>query len=248
MDLNTGEMLLGNNIHDQRAPASLTKIMTAVLALEKGNINDIVTISRNAARSNGHQLGLSQGERIELGKLLTATLINSGNDGAKAIAEHIGGSVRGFVDMMNAKAKELGMDETHFMNPSGLPEDNHYSSAKDLAVLASYAMQDEYFRNIVKTKKIYFPTFGNRMDIILESTNKLLIDYPLCDGVKTGYTDDAKYCVIASATYKNHRMLAVVLGAEKNCRWPAAKELLEWGFGKVDPEYTIYANFIDPDR
>jgi D-alanyl-D-alanine carboxypeptidase len=176
-----------------------------------------------------------------------ATVINSGNDGARAIAEHIGGSIEGFLDMMNAKAKELGMDGTHFSNPSGMPDDDNYSCAEDLAILAAYALQNEFFRTIVSTEKVFFPTFGSREDVIFESTNNLLTDYPLCDGVKTGFTDLARYCLIASATYKEHRMLAVVLGAERNFQWPAAKELLEWGFGKVDPEYTIYARFIQPD-
>jgi len=247
MDLDTGEMLLSNGINERRAPASLTKIMTAIIALEYGNIDEIVTVSRNARRARGHRLLLSEGEQIELGKLITATLINSGNDGARAIAEHIGGNIDGFSDMMNAKAVEIGMSNTHFVNPSGMPNDDHYSTAEDLAILAAYALKNKSFRKIVSTREVYFPVFGSREDLSFKSTNKLLDEYPLCDGVKTGFTDLARYCLVASATYKDHKLLAVVLGAERNCQWSAARELLEWGFGLIDPEYSVYATYIDTE-
>jgi D-alanyl-D-alanine carboxypeptidase (penicillin-binding protein 5/6) len=247
MNLNTGDVLLAHNINLRHPPASVTKIMTAVLALENGNLNDMVTISRNATRIRGHRLLISEGEQIEFGKLLMATIVNSGNDGARAIAEHIGGSIEGFINMMNAKAAEIGMMETHFVNPSGMPDDDHYSCARDLALLTAYAMQYDLFRTAVSTKKIYFPKFGMREDVIFESTNRLLEDYPLCTGVKTGFTNAARYCLAASAKYKEHELIAIVLGAERNCQWPAAKELLEWGFTSLDPEYPIYAEFIDPD-
>jgi D-alanyl-D-alanine carboxypeptidase (penicillin-binding protein 5/6) len=247
MNPDTGEVLLARDIHLRHPPASLTKIMTAVLALENCSLDDIVTVTRAATKIRGHRLLISEGERIELGKLLMATLVNSGNDGARAIAVHIGGSIAGFVDMMNAKAAEIGMDETHFTNPSGMPDDDHYSCAEDLAILAAYAMQYEFFRTAVATKKVYFPKFGMREDVIFESTNRLLDDYPLCNGMKTGFTEAARYCLVASARYKQHNLIAVVLGAERNCQWPAAKELLEWGFASLDPEYPIYAEFIDPE-
>jgi len=246
-DLATGDILIAHDIHLRHPPASITKVMTAVLAIENGNLDDIVTVSRNAIKVRGHRLLISEGEQIEFGKLLMATIINSGNDGSRAIAEHIGGSIEGFADMMNAKAIELGMEETHFVNPSGMPDDDHYSSAYDLGILTAYAMQYEFFRTAASTKKIFFPTFGMREDVIFESTNRLLDDYPLCNGVKTGYTNTAKYCLAASASYKNNHLLAVVLGAEKNCQWPAAEELLEWGFSQLDPEYSIYAEFINSD-
>ncbi len=247
LNLNTGEVMLAQEMHIQLPPASITKVMTAVLAIENGNLDDIVTVSRWATQIRGHRLLISEGEQLKLGDLLMATIVNSGNDGARAIAEHIGGNIDNFIDMMNAKAVEIGMNDTHFVNPSGMPDDEHLSSAYDLAILSAYAMQYEFFRTAVSTREIFYPKFGIRDDVIFRSTNRLLDDYPLCNGVKTGFTNAAKYCLAASATYKDHQLLAVVLGAERNCQWPAAEELLEWGFTQLDPEYAIYAEFIDSD-
>ncbi len=243
MDSETGEVIYGRNIHTVRAPASTTKTMTALLAIESGNPNDLVTVSWNADAERGCSLGILEGETIPLDDLTCAMLVKSGNDSAIAIAEHIGGSVDDFCDLMNARAWELGMKDTYFVNPNGMPDPPNYrhtSTAFDLALLARECMKHQEFREYVALSEIHFDRFGDRDDVTFESTNRLLDDYLLCDGIKTGYTDLAGFCLVGSATYREKTLIAVVLGCERNRQWSQAIDLFEYGFSLYDPDYRSF--------
>ncbi len=248
MDPETGEVIYGRNIHAQRAPASTTKIMTALLAIELGNPDDLVAISYNADGENGASLGLTEGERVPLDDLTWAMLVRSGNDAAVAVAEHIGGSVDGFCNLMNQRAQDLGMLDSFFVNPNGMPDrplERHNSTAFDLAILAREAMTHPEFRQWVSTSELTFERFGEREDVDFESTNQLLEDYPLCDGIKTGYTDRAGFCLVASATYRGKTLIAVVLGCERNTQWSQAMALFDYGFTLYDPDYEAFRELFD---
>jgi len=242
IDPDTLKVIYGRNIDAIRAPASTTKIMTILLTLELGKPNDTVTISHRADREGSTGLGICEGEKIPLWNLAKATIIKSGNDGAVAIAEHLGGSVSGFADMMNRRAKKLGMKRTHFVNPNGLPNDDHYSTAHDLALLACEAMNHKEFRTWVSLTDVHFDTFGTRQDVSFENTNRLLDMFPFANGIKTGYTDKAGYCLVASASFRKKTMIAVVLGCERNKQWPAAIALFDYAFARYDPDYQEFRN------
>jgi D-alanyl-D-alanine carboxypeptidase (penicillin-binding protein 5/6) len=245
MDPDTQTVIYGRNIHEIRAPASITKIMTALLAIEMGDLDDRVLITPRAEQERGASLGISAGELIPLGDLVCATIVHSGNDGAVAIAEHVSGSVDAFCNLMNIRASQLGMEDTHFMNPNGMPDDDHYSSAYDLAILASEAMKHPEFRDWVSKTEVHFDTFGNRTDVTFESTNHLLDIYPFADGIKTGYTDLAGFCVVGSATFRRKTLIAVVLGSERNCQWPDAIQLFDYAFTMYDPDYMEFRNLYE---
>ncbi len=245
MDPDTGDVLYGRSIHAIRAPASTTKMMTALLALELGEPDDLVTVSYRADTESGCSLGLAEGERIPLRDLTYAMLVRSGNDAAVAIAEHIGGSVEAFCDLMNARAQELGMRDTFFANPNGMPDDLHHSTAFDLALLAREAMTHPEFREWVSTQELHFEQFGEREDVTFETTNELLDTYPLCDGIKTGFTNAAGFCLVASATYRDKSLIAVVLGCEQDRQWTQALDLLDYGFSLYDPDYQAFRDLYD---
>ena len=245
MDPDTHVVVYGKHIHERRAPASTTKMMTILLTIEMGNPNDVVTISHRAVEESGNKLGLSTGEKIPLFDLAKATIIYSGNDGAVALAEYLGGSVDGFAQIMNRRAQELGMKDTHFANPNGMPNDDHYSSAYDLALLASEAMKHPEFRDWVSSTKVHFDTFGNRQNVTFDNTNHLLDHYPFCNGIKTGYTDLAGYCLVASAKFRDKTLIAVVLGCEHNAQWQAATDLFDYGFALYDPDYLQFRDLYE---
>ncbi|HHY79044.1 MAG TPA: D-alanyl-D-alanine carboxypeptidase, partial [Thermoanaerobacter sp.] len=179
MDQETGRVLYEKNSHEKLPMASTTKIMTLLVALEKGNLNDIVTVSKRAASVGGSSIWLSPGEKIDMESLLYGLMLNSGNDAATAIAEHIGGSVESFVEIMNQKAKEIGAYNTHFVTPSGLDIgiDDHYTTAYDLALITRYAFRYPKFAEIVSTKEKTIPWEGKEWDRYLRNKNKLLWIY-----------------------------------------------------------------------
>jgi D-alanyl-D-alanine carboxypeptidase (penicillin-binding protein 5/6) len=142
--------------------------------------------------------------------------------------------------MMNRRAAQLGMKHTHFNNPNGLPDDQHYSTAHDLALLACEAMKHKEFRDWVSCSKVHFDTFGSRNDVTFESTNHFLDMYPFANGIKTGYTNKAGYCLVASATFRKKTMIAVVLGCERNRQWPSAIALLDYAFSRYDPDFQEF--------
>jgi len=245
VDPEDGKIIYGHSIHEIRAPASTTKMMTALLALEMGNPDDLVTISNRADSENGCSLGISAGERIPLADLTCAMLVRSGNDAAVAIAEHLGGSVEDFCELMNRRAELLGMRDTNFANPNGMPDDAHHSTAFDLSLLAREAMKHPEFREWTSLREVHFDHFGDREDVTFKSTNHLLDLYPLCNGIKTGFTNAAGFCLVGSATYREKTLIAIVLGCGRNEQWPQAMDLLDYGFTLYDPEFPAFRELYD---
>ncbi len=216
--------------------ASTTKIMTAVLALESLDLDATVTVSANAVATIGSKSGLQAGEVLTVEQLLYALLVVSGNDASVALAETIAGSVPAFVEKMNEKADALGMANTHFVNPCGLNNARHFSSAQDLAILAQYALRNPVFARIVDTIDLELPPLApvppatEKTLRKFDNQNELLKQLAWVTGVKTGSTPYAKYCVVASGTFEGVSLIAVVLGAgEDNTRWKEAKALLKYG-------------------
>jgi D-alanyl-D-alanine carboxypeptidase (penicillin-binding protein 5/6) len=235
MDFTTGQVLYDKNMHKRMYPASTTKILTAIIAIEKGNLNDIVTASDNVTKIDGNSIFLSPGEQLTLEQLLYALLLESANDAAIAIAEHIGGSIENFAKMMNEKAKEIGAYDSHFVNPNGLPDENHYSTPYDMALIARYAMQNPEFRKIVTTIHYQIPP-TNKFDKVrdLWLSNRLIkpssFHYEGADGVKTGYTVAAGQVLVASATRDGHRLISVIMGDQGTNIWTDTIKLLDYGF------------------
>ncbi|NLT96773.1 MAG: D-alanyl-D-alanine carboxypeptidase, partial [Christensenellaceae bacterium] len=174
MEASTGRVLYQKNAFEKMPMASTTKIMTALVAIENSNLDDRVTVSPNASGIEGSSIWLSPGETMTLSDLLFGLMPASGNDAAVAIAEHVGGDVETFVGMMNDKAREIGAYNTHFVNPNGLPADNHYTTAYDLALISAYAMQNKMFREIVKTQYKTLPWEGHEWDRVVKNKNKIL--------------------------------------------------------------------------
>lgn len=225
-DETTGQVLWEKNAHEPRAVASTTKIMTALITLERAPLDEEVVVSPTAAHTGGNMVGLTPGERLSVRELLYGLLLNSGNDVATALAEHVAGTTAAFADLMNAKAQTLGMAHTHFVNPHGLDTEGHFSSAYDLWLLAREAMKNPTFREIVATPSW---TSGARTYVNL---NPLLTSYLGADGIKTGTSDWAGECLVASATRRGHRLIAVVLHSPDRYRDTTA--LLDWGFATHD--------------
>lgn len=240
VDLDSGQVLFAKDPHRRRAIASLTKIMTALLTLERTAPGDIVTVSPEAAHPGPivgvSQLGLVPGERISVQQLLYALLLQSANDAALALAEHISGSVQDFVRAMNSRAKRLGLTDTRFASPSGL-EDAGYSSASDLAALTRVAYRQPLFERIVRSKYREIPAPEGKSRVI-QNRNVLLWLYPGAIGVKTGYTSRAGFCVAGAAERDGLRLLAVVLG-EPGEPFSDAATLLNYGFAAFERRLLV---------
>lgn len=237
MDAKTGEVLYARNPDEPLPPASVTKILTALVILERGRLSDTVVVSQEAAGVGGYQLGLRRGQQLSLEDLLAATLIRSANDAAVAAAEHVGHGLAGFVALMNAKAEELGMQRSHFANPHGLDEPGHFTTARDMAVLTRVALDHPAFARLVRMREMSVTIWnpGRRGPVararLILSHNKLLGRVDGADGVKTGYTGGAGRCLVASASRGYQRMIAVLLNDPQ--RWSDAASLLEYGFEAV---------------
>lgn len=224
-----GRVLWAREPDSERAMASTTKIMTAVVALEQGDPSDTVIVSERAARIGQAAARLRAGTGYPMRTLLEALLVRSGNDASIAVAEHVGGSVEAYVEMMNAKATELGMDRTSFENPHGLDAPGHYTTAADLATLARYAMADPEFRRMVRLERVVIEDTDGPGE--LENSNLLINTLEGATGVKTGWTSRAGYCLVASAKRHDLELFAVVLGTDNEMeRFQQAGLLLEWGF------------------
>ncbi|MCL6590100.1 MAG: D-alanyl-D-alanine carboxypeptidase [Firmicutes bacterium] len=227
----TGKMLYAKNSDMIMAPASTTKIMTAIIGIEKGKLDQPVVVSATAASKAGSSMYLVQNEKLTLKDLLYGLLMVSGNDAATAIAEHIAGSESKFAEMMTAKARSLGLKHTQFKNSSGLPARNHYTTAYDLAMIARYALQNTLFSQIVKTKVATVPSYKKGETQQLINHNKLLWRYPYTTGIKTGYTAKAGRCLVASAKRDNITLIAVVL--KSSTIYTDSKKLFEYGFKRL---------------
>lgn len=235
LDAKTGQVLYDKNIHVRHAPASTTKMMTALLALESGRLGDRVKVSPQAAATRGSSMYLYAGQALTLEELITGLMMRSGNDAAVAIAEHLSGSVDAFVEQMNKRAAAIGAVNTHFRNPHGLSAPGHYSTAFDLAWIARTALANPAFATIVSTKEIsieWQDRRGREKDVSLRNTNRLLWMLEEADGVKTGTTNEAGPCLVASATRGNHKLIAVVL--HDHSRWYDSMQLLKYGFDTFD--------------
>ena len=211
LEMETGRVLFEKNMHERLPMASTTKVMTALLAIENGELSDRVTCSRNAFGVSGTSIYLAEGETLTLEEMLKGLMLSSGNDAAVAIAEHIGGSVESFAGMMNARAKEIGANHTHFVNPHGLPDEAHYTTAYDLALIAREAMENDVFRRIVSTKQASIPWEGRTYKRVLKNKNALLSSYEGATGIKTGFTSKAGRCLVFGAMREEMEIVGSVL-------------------------------------
>jgi len=229
----SGRVLFEKEAHTKRRIASITKIMTAILAIESGKLNRYVKVSEQATHAEGSSVYLKPGEKIKLNDLVYGLMLRSGNDTAVAIAEYVGGSVGGFAYLMNQKAREIGMYDTHFANPHGLDDhENHYSSAYDMAILMRYAMQNETFRKISGTKVYRAPNPTEEWDRVWKNKNRLLSKYKYATGGKTGYTKRAKRTLVTTATKGDMSLIAVTLNGPDD--WNDHISMYENGFRGFD--------------
>jgi len=229
MDTDTRAVLFDRNMHARRPIASTTKVMTALLALEHADQAADVTVSASVLSIEGSNVGLKPGDVVRMGDLLPSLLLASGNDAAVAIAEHIGGSIAGFADMMNVRAAELGAHDSHFTNPHGLYDPKHCSSAYDLGLITSEAFRHPRFAELVgsKTAEVQLPSAPEGV-VQLVNHNKLLWRADFVDGVKTGFVKESGHCLIASGSRNGWRLIAVVLDSPD--MYADAKALLDYGF------------------
>lgn len=249
LETNSDITLYGLNIHEKNYPASLTKIMTVLLALENGNLSDVLTVSATALEGlheSGSTAGLMEGEQMTLENLLYCTMVSSANEACNVIAEYISGSVEAFVELMNARAQELGCLGTHFANPHGLHDEDHYTTAYDLSLIAKKALEYESFRTICNTSTYTVPATNLSGERQLSTTNELIqtsgssgYRYSKAAGVKTGFTSPAQCCLVSTADDGNLSLLLVILHAprqeDENGNWvsrsfPEAINLFEYGF------------------
>lgn len=243
LDASNNRVLYEKNGFKQLAMASTTKIMTCVVALENAKSEDIVTISAYAARMPDVQLNVKPKEQYYLKDLLYSLMLESHNDVAVAIAEHVGGSVEGFAAMMNAKAKEIGCNNTNFVTPNGLDAQDHYTTARDLAVIASYAISNKDFIAITNTSSHSFHEVSNKRSFTVTNKNRFLYMMDGAIGVKTGFTNNAGYCFVGAIKRPDRTLVSVVLGCgwppSKSLKWSDTKELMSYGI-KNYKEKQIY--------
>lgn len=227
MDIDNNRILYSENIDEIRSVASISKIMTAVIAIESGRLNDIVIVGDEIKSAYGSGIYIQIGEELTLQDLVYGLMLRSGNDAALAIAKYVGGSVDNFVKTMNQKAKEIGMSKTTFNNPSGLDEEKgNYSTARDMAILTSYAMKLDDYKTITGTKKYNLKTNKNTYSWI--NKNKLLTSYKYSTGGKTGFTEIARRTLVSTATKDNINLVVVTLNDGND--WKDHQNLFEYGF------------------
>lgn len=258
IDAGTGSVLAGKDANKKMYPASLTKIMTAILAIEMGNLSDVITVDDDTPYEiSGSHIALEPGEVLTLKDLLYALMLPSANDAASTIAKHYGRSTDEFVKLMNDKAKELGALNTNFVNPHGLHDENHYTTATDLAIITKYAMQNDTFRTIVSTGKyeiqptnkkteIRYFTNLNKM-LFCSSSSQINVDgkwiSPLYDGtlgVKTGYTPEAGNCLVASVKKNGTELIVVTLNGVSLEMYEDAHNLFNYGFSEYQSTTLVY--------
>jgi D-alanyl-D-alanine carboxypeptidase len=232
----SGRVLYGKNENTPLRIASITKIMTAILAIESGKMDEMVKVSTKAEGTEGSSIYLRAGEKIKLEDLVYGLMLRSGNDSAVAIAEHVGGSLEGFVYMMNEKAEQLGMDNSMFQNPHGLDDhEDHYSSAYDMALLAQYAMGNEMYRKISSTKN--YRSEGEQVRV-WRNKNRLLTElYQYSTGGKTGFTKRAKRTLVSTASKDDENLIAVTLNAPSD--WHDHMNLFNWAFDTYSMEVLV---------
>jgi D-alanyl-D-alanine carboxypeptidase (penicillin-binding protein 5/6) len=246
MDYETGSILYEKNSHEKRPMASITKIMTLLLAMEaledgRLKLDDTISVSEHAASMGGSTVFLDVGETFPVSTILEAVIVASANDGSVALAEKISGSHEAFVNKMNQRAKELGMNNTHFSNCTGLPSDNHYTTAYDTAIMSRELLKHPDF---FKWSTIWLDYMRDG-ETMLVNTNRLVRFYDGCDGVKTGYTEEAGHCISASAKRGGLRLIAVILGAPSSqIRFDEARKLMDYGFANYDSVLVVKKNQV----
>ena len=242
IDRKSGNVIYGKDENKRSAMASTTKIMTAIVLIENCDLSQTVTISAKAAGTGGSRLGLKKDDKISMNDLLYGLMLKSGNDAAVAIAENVGGSVEGFADLMNEKAKELGLENTHYVTPHGLDNPEHYTTAYELAKLADYALKNEVFAKVVNTKS-YTVTI-NGYPKTISNTNELLGYLNGVNGVKTGFTNNAGRCLVTSVNRDGFEIITVVLQADtKKIRTSDSIKLIEYVYENY--ELVNLKNIID---
>ncbi|MDY3854758.1 MAG: D-alanyl-D-alanine carboxypeptidase family protein [Butyribacter sp.] len=234
MDANSNRVLLGKEENKKMPMASTTKIMTCILALEYGNPDSKVRVSDYAASMPDVQLNMQPDDTFYLKDLLYSLMLESHNDTAVAIAEHIGQSVEGFADMMNEKASQLGCTSTNFVTPNGLDDDKHYTTAKELCLIAGYAIQNKDFLDIIQTKSYSFTNCDKSRSYTVRNHDAFLTSYPGAIGIKTGFTGNAGYCFCGAAQKNGQTLVSSVLACgwppNKSYKWSDTKKLMDYGF------------------
>ena len=233
IDRNSGIVLFGKNENTKKKMASTTKIMTATIIIENCNLDETIEVSKKAAGTGGSRLGLKTGDKITIRDLLYGLMLRSGNDAAVALAEYAGGDINGFAELMNKKAMELGLNNTHFETPHGLDSDEHYTTAYELALLSNYALNNSTFAKIVGTKNYTITINGYPKN--LSNTNELLGNMEGVYGIKTGFTNGANRCLVTACKRNNIDIICVVLGADtKKFRTTDSIKLINYIFNNFE--------------
>ncbi len=249
MEYETGRVLWQKNMNEKLPMASTTKIMTAIIALESGKLEDITEASSNAAITPKVRMGVAKGEKHRLYDLLYPLMLMSANDAAVVIAEHLGGSVEGFANIMNKKAKEIGAVNTEFVTPNGLDKDEHHSTAYDMALITRYALKNDEFVKIINTQSISIPIKNNdEKSYEFYNKNRLLKEYNGAIGVKTGFTGKAGNCFVGAAKRDDMELISVVLAsgwgnAGKERKWSDTKAILDYGFNNFSKVKIIDSGY-----
>lgn len=250
LDGDSRRVLYEKNGKERRAMASTTKIMTCILALELGNPEDVVTFSANAASQPDVQMNGGEGEQYYLKDLLYSLMLESHNDTAVAIAEHIGGSVEGFAELMNEKAKELGAYDTHFVTPNGLDAEGHYTTACDLGLIACYAIQNQAFLELVKTPAHSFQEINGKRTVSVTNKDAFLTSYDGAFGIKTGFTGEAGYCFVGGARRDGKTLVSVVLASgwppHRTYKWQDTVTLMDYGMEHFAMQTVFDSNYCIP--
>lgn len=250
MDSETGGILSENNMKDRHFPASITKMITAIIAIEQQDLDEVVTISKTAAETIGSSLYLEEGDKITLRDLIYGIMLHSGNDGAVAIAEHMAGSESEFAKQMTAFVRSIGALNTHFTNANGLPDDEHYTTAEDMSIITLYAMKNSIFREVVKHHTYIWDEELSREDLLnhekedakglgipwtgqpqIVNHNRLLSEYDGAIGIKNGFTHEARYTLVGAAKRDDTELFAVVLKSDNvDTAYQDITKLLDYGF------------------
>ena len=235
IDGKTGQILFEKNSNEEMYPASITKIVTAIIAIESGELNDSATVSEKARNVDGTRVYLEEGETVPLEKLVKGMLVNSGNDAAIAIAEHVSGSVESFAQDMNKFVKnKVGVKNSHFVNPNGLFDENHVTTASDMAKITQYAMKNEQFRSLIGIKKLDWTV--EDWDTTLVNHHRLLLDYDFVTGGKNGYVSESGFTLVTTATKDDQDLIAVTMKAnDDQIAYQDTLSLLNYGFNAFSP-------------
>ncbi len=243
MDSDNGRVLYEKNGYTKAPMASTTKIMTLIVTLENANLDDVVTVSSYAASMPDVQLNIKSGEQYRLGDLLYSLMLESHNDSAVAIAEHVGGSVEGFAELMNNKAQELGAYNTHFVTPNGLDHKEHYTTAYDLALIAAYAIKNSTFCDIIGTPTYSFHEQTTGRLFTVNNKDRFLTSYPGAIGIKTGFTGNAGYCFVGAVDRDGKHLVSVVLASgwppHKMYKWQDTTKLMDYGLNNFEMKEVI---------